>query len=314
LRLYTRFESIVSRNAVFATTIVLGVLPAVAEENGGGLWSYGVQTILPAILPPPGVIDYYQYDLYYSASSFKNGQGKSVSPNISAEAFGHASRVVYTWPLDVNGLHFSSDATLFADAQTLKTGPTFQQTNAGIEQFYVEPGLITYRWGDFHFLASAGFFTPGSHYDPNRVANASSNYWGIANVFAVTWLPSPRWELSAEFNFIYNFRNPATHYLSGNMFDMDYGVTYRPFDALPDLAIGFSGFLAEQLSADQLASQYVPGGNYFRKFAIGPEIVYSLGPHAALVFKWQREIAARNTTQGDRVWFEFAFPLGAIGG
>ena len=51
---------------------------------------------------------------------------------------------------------------------------------------------------------------------------------------------------------------------------------------------------------------------YLRKFALGPQITYYLTPAAAIVLKWQRELEVTNGPKGDRVWLEFAFPMGGI--
>ena len=69
---------------------------------------------------------------------------------------------------------------------------------------------------------------------------------------------------------------------------------------------------ANRLGVDcmQTATRYVAGGNYLRKFALGPQITYYLTPAAAIVLKWQRELEVTNGPKGDRVWLEFAFPLG----
>ncbi len=306
--------------AVFGSTLLLASSAAVATENGGTLWPLGVQTVVPAIEPPPGHAEFYQYMLWYSASSFKNGEGQSVFPNVGADVVGNAIRANYTWPLTYEGWNFTTDVTMISDGTTIKVANLFESTNVGVAEFYVVPAALTYAWkdahlgdvhlGDVHFLAGVGAMIPVSVYDPTRVANASNNYYGINPHIAVTWFPTPKWELSMQAVFTLNFRNPATQYLSGNIFNMDYGIGYRPFDSLPGLQIGVNGFLTEQLSADQTAFGYVPGGNYFHKFALGPQIVYYLTPAAALVFKWQRELSATNTTKGDRVWFEFAVPLG----
>ena len=53
---------------------------------------------------------------------------------------------------------------------------------------------------------------------------------------------------SAQAEFTFNFRNPATQYLSGDIFDMDFGIGYKPFDSLPGLQLGLNGFVAEQLT------------------------------------------------------------------
>lgn len=304
------YRGIALANAVFASQVLLASSAAIAAENGSTLWPEGALTVVTAILPPPGATEFYQYNLYYSASSFKNGQGQTVSPNIGIDAFGNANRIVHTWSVTYGEFNFSTDVTMISDGTTVKLGSALQDANVGIEQFYVIPVEVTYQWGNVHFLAGTGVSIPVSSYDPTRLANASHNYYGINQTVAVTWFPSPKWELSAQAEFTFNFRNPATQYLSGDNFDTDFGIGYKPFDSLPGLQLGLNGFVAEQLTRDQTATRYVAGGNYFRKFALGPQITYYLTPAAAIVLKWQRELEVTNGPKGDRVWLEFAFPMG----
>jgi hypothetical protein len=274
------YRGIALANAVFASTFLLASSAAIAAENGSTLWPEGAQTVVPAILPPPGATEFYQYNLYYSPSSFKNGQGQTVSPNIGIDAFGNANRIAHTWSVTYGGFNFSTDVTVISDGTTVKLGSSLQDTNVGIEEFYVVPVEVTYQWGNVHFLADVGGAIPVASYDPMRLANASLNYYGIPAVFAVTWLPSPKWELSAQAEFTFNFRNPATQYLSGDIFDVDFGIGYKPFDSLPGLQLGLNGFVTEQLTQDQTATRNVVGGNYLRRFALGPQITYYLTPAA----------------------------------
>ena len=292
--------------AIFAASLLAAVSEANGTEAGITLWPLGVQTVLPALQPPPGATEFYQYNLYYSASSFKNGQGQSVSPNISVDLYGNANRIAYTWPVTYGGFNFSSNAIIAEAAPTVGLG-TFKQTNVGVSFLHLAPFYLTYNTENFHFMLGEAAFIPVSSYNPARLANASLNYYGFNQEIAVTWFPIPKLELSAEAVFTFNGRNPATGYLSGNIFDLDFGAGYRPFDAMPGLQIGLNGYLTEQISSDQFAGQNI--GNYLRKFALGPQIVYFMTPAAGLAFKWQRELDVRNGPKGDRVWFQFAFPL-----
>ena len=44
-------------------------------------------------------------------------------------------------------------------------------------------------------------------------------------------------------------------------------------------------------------------------FAIGPSIKYDSGKGWFATLKWEKEIAARNHTQGNSVWVKAVFPL-----
>jgi len=61
---------------------------------------------------------------------------------------------------------------------TVQLGSSLQDTNVGIELFYVIPVEVTYQWGNVHFLVDVGVAIPVASYDPMRLANASHNYYG----------------------------------------------------------------------------------------------------------------------------------------
>jgi hypothetical protein len=129
------YRGIALATAVFASQVLLASSAAIAAENGSTLWPEGALTVVTAILPPPGATEFYQYNLYYSASSFKNGQGQTVSPNIGIDAFGNANRIAHTWSVTYGGFNFSTDVVMISDGTTVKLGSALQDTNVGINSF-----------------------------------------------------------------------------------------------------------------------------------------------------------------------------------
>jgi Putative MetA-pathway of phenol degradation len=53
--------------------------------------------------------------------------------------------------------------------------------------------------------AEIDFIAPTGGFDPTRDINQSSGFWSINPYISVTVLPLPKWEISARFNYIYNF-------------------------------------------------------------------------------------------------------------
>jgi hypothetical protein len=283
---------------------------AEAAENGVTIWTPGLQTEVPALLPPPGATELYNYTQFYNSDHSVDGQGRTIPLKINVDVAANATRIVHTWDFVTSGFNFSSGAIIASDVVRATVGPT-TSTNAGVFFIYLTPIYATYQWNDFHFLAGAGVAIPVSSYNPNRIANASANYFAYINEFAVTWLPNPKVEVSLAPNITWNSKNHSTDYISGNMFDLDFYAGVKPLDNLQNLQIGVNGYLVEQFSSDRVAGQNVPGGNNQRKFALGPQITYWLNPAAGLIFKWEHELYVRNGPIGDRFWIEFAFPLGA---
>jgi hypothetical protein len=49
------------------------------------------------------------------------------------------------------------------------------------------------------------FTAPTGRFDGNKDLNQGSDFWSLEPYFAMTLLPVPKWEVSARFNYIYNF-------------------------------------------------------------------------------------------------------------
>ncbi|WP_044099815.1 SphA family protein, partial [Xanthomonas citri] len=163
--------------------------------------------------------------------------------------------------------------------------------------------------GTFFFYGGPEIYVPIGKYDKNRLANNGLNYWTISPTVSATWLPSPRWELSATLYPEFNFKNRDTGYRSGNSVTFDFDVAYRPSTALPKLKVALQGFALTQFTDDRQNGSTVPGGNRGRAFGLGPQISYDIAGVGAVLVKYQREFGVENRTSGNRFWFELALPF-----
>jgi hypothetical protein len=295
--------------ALWLLALCVAVPAAQASENGTfSDFPVGAQTLADAFLPPPGATEFYGYFLYYAGNSVRDGAGHAVRPGIKVDVFAQAPRVVHTWKFALGPIHVSSGLVAETDYLKLKiAGQHYEST--GLDEFGVEPFDLTASYGNWYFLSGTHFYITAWPYDRNSAANASSHYSSIAQQFGITWLPTPRWDISLNPNVEFNDRNHATGYRSGNSFGFTYGVSYRPCPHDLRWDVGVNGFVIDQLEGDRSYGVPVPGGNKLRKQGIGPQLAYWFTPGAVLLVKWQHEMAVRNGPQGDLYWVEFAFPI-----
>jgi hypothetical protein len=283
---------------------------AIASENGGfSNFPAGAQTVASAFLPPPGATEFYAYLLYYSANSFRDGAGRPISPGLKVDVFAQAPRVVHTWNLSLGGVNISSGLVAESDYIKAKTG-TQRDEDVGMYLYGIEPFDLTASYGNWHFLSGTHFYIPGAAYNRNALANATSHYAALAQQFDVTWLPTPRIDISINPDLEFNMRNKATGYLSGDQFGFTWGASYRPFASDLRWQFGLNGFYAYQFTDDRIHGEAVAGGgSRLRKNAIGPQGIFWFSPAAALIVKEQHEMGVINGPKGDLYWVEFAFPL-----
>ncbi|MGV8864680.1 MAG: SphA family protein [Pseudomonas sp.] len=279
-----------------------------ATENGNTNWPLGVQTVVPAILPAPGSTQFYSYSVFYNANSYRDNAGHSSLPGFKLDTFVQAVRVVHTWDYQPdNGIKLSSG--IIGTADTLEVQAYGQKDRkTGMKQVYLSPLYLTYSPSDtLHLLTGFNVFLPVGGYDKKDLANTSSNYATYTQEFALTWFPSPSWEVSIEPTVSINQRNKDTDYRSGDVFDVDYLLGYR-IPALPQLQVGLVGYYTHQFTNDTLNGADLPDAR-LEKLAYGPQLFYAFNKSSGVVVKWMHESVVKNGPKGDGLWFEATFPL-----
>jgi hypothetical protein len=295
---------------IFFALLVLGQTSVcVASENGGTNWPLGVNTVIPAILPPQGATEFYSYTAYYSADSYRGNNGKSSLPDFKLDIFVQALRMVHTWDVETDsGVGFSSGAILSGNRNSFEVAGA-KDHKSGLNQLYFTPLYLTWSpTPELHLLTGFSAFIPLGNYDRKDLINTTSNYASYVQEFGLTWLPTPAWEFSVSPTVSFNQKNDDTDYKSGNIFDVDFNAGYRlPMN--PKWQVGLAGHYTKQFTDDQFDGHDVPSGNRLSKFAIGPQAVYYFNPATAIVFKWLAETSVKNGPKGNSLWFEFAVPL-----
>lgn len=287
---------------------------SLAAENGLTNWPLGVNTVIPALLPPPGATELYSYTVFYSADELRDNSGDKVPVDFEVDAFAQALRVVHTWNLQTDsGVKFSTGAILSGGHTSAELEPApgvhLDDSETGFNQLYFTPLYLTWSpTPELHLLTGFSAFIPLGDYDRNSLANTTSNYASYVQEFGLTWLPSPAWEFSVSPTVSFNAENENSDYQSGHLFNVDFNAGYR-LPSSPNWQVGLAGHYTKQFSDDQIDGHDVEGGNRLSKFAIGPQAVYYFNPATAVVFKWLNETEVKNGARGNSLWFEFAVPL-----
>ncbi|MBB2983402.1 SphA family protein [Paraburkholderia tropica] len=267
-----------------------------------------MQTIAPAVLPPPNATEFYSYTQFYTASQTKNGSGGSAAPGFHLDVVAEAARVVHTWGFNAGGVHLSSGAILAGNYINLHVAGQKDNT-LGLNLALLTPLYLTYNTGNLSFLFGPGVSIPVGHFDSNRLVNPTTNYYSYIQELAVTYFATPKLELSAETTITFNGTNPDTDYHSGALVNTDFGVNYAAIPSMPNLKFGINGYYAQQFQDDTLHGVSFNNGNRLKKLGLGLQVIYFFNPAAGIALKWQHEFDVRNGPQGDRIWAEFVVPL-----
>jgi hypothetical protein len=290
-----------------AALLILSAAPlAGASENGAAHYPTGTNTVEPALMPAPGESLWLNYLTYYTADRFNNSNGASSVPGYLVNAEAEAARLLHTW-LSVEGVAWTSGLVLIANDATL-TVPHRSGSGGGLGDLVIQPVLLTAAYGNLHVLAGFDVSLPTGNYNKDKLVNAGLNYTTVAPQLALTWLPTREFEFSLFSIAGFNSRNQQTQYTSGNYFDIDYSIGYRPFPSVHALQFSVVGYWFDQLTDDELNGRQFLDGHRSKVFAVGPQVRYKFA-RGGIAFKWLHETSAENRPEGDRFQLQFAVPF-----
>ena len=169
---------------------------------------------------------------------------------------------------------------------------------------------------------------PIGKYDPQKDINQGANFWSFNPYWAATVMPLPHLEISARFNYLYNFKNyrPALGRLYGLEeqpqnavgsglasaqagqagwvnFTMSYEVLHLFGVQSPRVYVGANGYYFQQFNLDRweyFDGSSVSGKNVYnddgkaRVLGIGPGSLIELGPHDRLYANVYLQTLVRN--------------------
>lgn len=296
--------------AIFSAAVSLSIASSAAgTENGLITYPVGVNTVLDGVLPPPGATQFYNYSQYYISNKFADAHGNNLIPGFRVMYFVDAPRVVHTWSPTFGPFALSSGAVI----------PIFYlQTRAGAAEgrrtafgdAILQPILLDYVNGTHTFFAylASDVGLPTGSYAANRATNTGLNTFAWMPSLSVTWFVHQKWELSGTALVELNSPNHATNYHSGAVATFDFLVGYQ---VAKNTQLGLQGYLLKQFTDDTSDGRAVPGGFRTQAVGIGPQVRYNWAPASGIVFKYTREFAVRNRSEGNVFWLELSFPVGS---
>jgi len=283
--------------------------PAGATENGQQHFPIGVNTIAAGIAPLPGTIELQNYTQFAWSNQLIGNNGVGGSKDFDLNLQIDAPRFLYTSPWSLGPFHYTGGLiTPIAHGTLNAFGSSDEKTSFGdvdIENY------LSYASPNHKLFTYFGLETwiPVGAYNRSALLNIGLNYWSFQPSINLTWIPTQKWEVSGTAVAGFNTTNRVTNYHSGADFDLDWGVSYRPFASAPNFGIGPAGYFYQQIQDDTVGGQKVePDGNRGREFGIGGQVRWDIG-FGGIALKYQRSYAVVNRPEFNRIWLEFAMPL-----
>jgi hypothetical protein len=310
------------KSASLGAVIALALLAAVghaalaSSEEPAGI-NLGSTSFNDAFgVPAPNWIyeQYFQY-YHYSAINDQNGHaiGKPVFNNPGIDAVVSLNQIVYVTPYKFAGETIALTALLpLVNVSSHFDSPSIVNLKAngfGLGDLTFGPALqgpIVFSNGRPVFVQRLEFdvLAPIGAYNTHRDINQSSGFWSLNPHFAVTVLPVPGLEISARFNYLYNFKNsnpasstplpPGYNFQAGQAGWVNLAASYT---VAKGLDLGVNGYYFQQFTEDK-NNGVTQHGSETTNFSIGPGLVYGINQSNIIFANAYLPVIEKNTTSG----------------
>ena len=275
-----------------------------ATEGGGSNYPLGVMSVYPGVAPEVG----FTFTLQSSVAAnnrLNDSRGNRAIQRFHVDAQFASGFFTYGWAPPIEGVRFASIVVpqFGRAAITTQAGNQgFHAEKKGFGDTYLIP-LIAGIEGDAGFLGhwnqkiQLTALVPTAHYSEHDRLNLGRNYISYGATWGVSLFPKPGYTIGWASSYIYNYRNHATGYLSGQEFDVDFtaGVMLTR-----NWSVDLVGYYYTQLTPDRRSGTIVGDGNFGHAIGFGPQVRYQFHP-GALTLKWFHEAEVYNRAAGNKV-------------
>ena len=169
--------------------------------------------------------------------------------------------------------------------------------------------FVGWHAGNFHWTATALGVAPSGSFENGQLSNIALNRPALDLSVALTYLdPVLGYELSVVPGITFNWINPATRYLTGTEFHLEWSASKY---LSKDLSIGLVGYFYDQLTGDSGSGDRI-GPFKGRVVSLGDQVGYTF--HAGEIpistsVRVYREFDVRNRFQGTATYLTISAPL-----
>jgi hypothetical protein len=149
---------------------------------------------------------------------------------------------------------------------------------------------------------------PTGSSDPSKLVNQGDGFWSLNPYWSMTFLPTPKTEVSMRIHYLYNLTNnkpvennnpdgypgPVTRYQAGQAVWINFTASYQ---VLPNLDVGMNGYWFRQISDDHVNGQAMEGGRT-TNLSLGPGARWTVNRSNFLFANIYLPVTERNTYSG----------------
>jgi hypothetical protein len=249
-------------------------------------------------------------------TSIKDGSGQNsplfVDPRI--DAVSSLFQAIYVPPIQVPNGAIAFEVLLpIVDFQSHFSAPGMVLQDNGLNigdmtfgAAYQSKPISLGRQSVLSWRVDLDVTAPTGGFDSNKDLNQSSGFWSVNPYLAVTLLPIPKWEISARFNYIYNFstsrgsnppQSPDFVFRNGQAGQAGWINFASSYEMIEGVRLGLNGFWLQQLTNDSTNGISLPGTRV-EELCLGPGVDWQINKRNTANFNVYLPISAKNTPAG----------------
>jgi hypothetical protein len=303
----------------FFALLVMLAMAGMAHAQLNGLHIKGDVGLDAGSQPPPGA--YYGAIFYnYRTSRINDRTGSQVNARGDINMFAGVGLVSVVTKKKFLGANYGFTVIPASGLNMVLELPRLSKsTEAGFGDIYIQP--VSLGWHAKQADVTAGFaiYLPTGRYTANNpnLDNTGFGMWGFEPSIGTTvYLNNAKtWNVSTLASFEFNTHKRGTTQHVGNVLTLEGGLGRKFLKGAAN--IGAVYYAQWKLTGDTLiglAPLIVQGKN--RSTAVGPELTIPLATKNKLygffTFRYEWEVYARTTTQGDALIMSAVFPFKPI--
>jgi len=274
------------------------VFPCGAASAGEiGHYVEGIEGLKCGSLPPPGLY-FRQYNVFYSADTFKDAHGNKLKLGFDLDVFASAQRAIWITNTNILGANYGMDVIVPLQDTNLEFHSLgLDDNHGGLGDLAFEPLLLAWHGKQWDLSLGWAFYAPTGNFVKSDLVNPGEDFWTYMFTYGGTYYLDKEKTWSASILGRYEIHSPHADrdIRTGDDAHFEYGFG-------KELGKGFGagvvGYCHWQVTDDK-GKEAVNPNVHDRVFAIGPEITYSDLKHMLfLSVRHEWEMGARDRPEG----------------
>jgi hypothetical protein len=299
------------------------VMPAWAGELGH--YAPGILNVRDTVMPPKGLYGAI-YSYYFTSSDFRNRNGdevgsvtgpggRTITLDVDIDAYAIAPALLWNTGWEILGAEyglfgvvpFGGPSVQVQLASQTGAGIGTDESTFGLQDIYVQPLWLAWRWPQFDLVAGYGFDAPTGRFEQGASDNLGLGYWTHQfQVAGALYFLEKATAIVVAATYEINHEKEDVDITPGQRLSLNYGVSQFLPMGPGLLELGLLGYSQWQVTDDS-GSDATNKGVHDQLHAVGAQIGYAVPTwKLAVAAKYLYQYYAEDRFRGQ----EFSFSLG----